>query len=157
MVSSESIKEKFNLYLLSDGKYDSAKKSSYNKEDSIGKNSFIHDDNINNIADVEKNVRNSNIGITFYLPNKYYNENRKYELNLFRKNGIYLNNLFISINIDNCNEIFFNNNEYKNLENQKILYPQYFIKHIIIGKNPEINHDEIGKSDNLFKSVSGGN
>ena len=61
-----------------------------------------------------------------------------------------LKHLFISINIDNCNEIFFNNNEYKNLENQKILYPQYFIKHIIIGKNHEINHNEIGKSDNLF-------
>jgi hypothetical protein len=148
IVSSESIKEEFNLYLLSDDKF----KSSYYKEDSIGTNSFIHDDNINNIADVEKNVRNSNIGITFYLPNKYYNKKRKDELNLFRKNGIYLNNLFISINIDNCNEIFFNNNEYENLENQKILYPQYFIKHIIIGKNHEINHDEIGKSDNLFNS-----
>ena len=72
------------------------------------------------------------------------------EFNLFRKNGIYLNNLFLSINNDNCNEIIFNENKHKIIPNEQILYPQYFIKSIIVGNNPEINYKEIGKSDSLF-------
>ena len=116
----------------------------------IENSSFIYDDNINDINNVEKYVRNSNVGTTFYLPNKYYNKKMEDEFYFFRKNGIYLNNLFLSINNDNCNEIIFNENTHKILSNEKILYPQYFIKSIRIGNNPEINYNEIGKSDSLF-------
>ena len=38
------------------------------------------------------------------------------------------------------------------LENEKILYPQYFIKNIKVGENKVIDHKEIGKSDSLFDS-----
>lgn len=72
------------------------------------------------------------------------------EFDFFRKNGIYLNNLFISINNDDCNEIIFNENKNKIILNEKILYPQYFIKSIKFGNNPEYNFKKIGKSDSLF-------
>ena len=115
--------------------------------------SFLNDDNVNDIDNVEKNMINSNLGTTFYLPNKYYNKkminNREFEF--FRKNGIYFNNIFISINNDNCNEIIFKESN-TILENEKILYPQYVIKKIIASDNKLININEIGKSDSLFDS-----
>ena len=115
--------------------------------------SFLNDDNVNDIDNVEKNMINSNLGTTFYLPNKYYNKKmiNNREFKFFRKNGVYFNNIFISINHDNCNEIIFKKSN-KILENEKILYPQYFIKNIKVGENKVIDHKEIGKSDSLFNS-----
>jgi hypothetical protein len=95
--------------------------------------SLIFDNNGNDMESINLQVNNSNLGSTFYMSNKSYNDiiTNTEITNLFLKNGIYCQNIYTSFNksIDDEQNIPFQELGPRQIsEYEKILYPQYFYR-----------------------------
>ena len=94
--------------------------------------SFIFDDS-NDMESINLQVNNSNLGSTYYMSSKSYDEIMKNTkmTNLFLENGIYCQNIYTSFNkkVTDEQSILFKKPAPRQIyEYEKKLYPQYFYR-----------------------------